>query len=318
MSGLRKRTIAAVLFTTLSTTAWSQFAQFGQPYPAPQAGANTAQSAGANTAATAGPSGYYGTVQQVPGQFLPNGQWVPNSQPTPIGGAYRFSQIFGAVAPNYLVSPTPWFSNYALRQQLALSNVQYQNLYNAYTDAYTRYNEAVAALPVGMAVAEREGRLQALEEAFNTDVNTAVESNVTDAQSLQRFNDLGRQYQNPTPSKTTAAQKHLALTDEQQRRLGLMAYQWNQMMAKLRERAANGPAVTDQELNELRREAQRQIESTLTPQQLPIWPQLAGPYYDFTWEGNNASKQESTKLAVPDLPASTPPNSSTDPFQPSN
>src|ERR1700752_1790752 len=105
-------TVTAVFLATFNAIAWSQFVPYGEVFPSPQAGANTAQSAGANTAATAGPSGYYGTVQQVPGQYLPNGQFVPNTQPTPLGGAYRFNQIFGAIAPNYIITPTPWFSNY--------------------------------------------------------------------------------------------------------------------------------------------------------------------------------------------------------------
>lgn len=309
---------SAIATASLCTTAWSQFVTYGQVFPSPQAGANTAQSAGANTSATAGPSGYYGTVQQVPGQYLPNGQFVPNSQPTPFGGAYRFNQIFGAIAPNYIITPTPWFSNFALRQQLALSNAQYDSLSQAYADAYTRYNEAVAALPVGMAIAEREGRLQALEEAFNTDVNAAAEANVTDPQALQRFNELKQQYQHPMPAKTTAAQRHLALTEEQHRRLGLMAYQWNQLMAKLRERAASDQAVTDAELNELRQQAQMQIESTLTPQQLAIWPQLVGPYYDFTWNGNKPSQTAPPNPSAQDLQLPVPPKPSSVPAQPSN
>ena len=200
MSRLLYLAVVAGLALAINRPAWSQFVPYGQFFPSPQAGANTAQSAGANTAATAGPSGYYGTVQQVPGQYLPNGQFVPNVQPTPLGSAYRFNQIFGAIAPNYLITPTPWFSNYALRQELAISNAQYENLSRAYADAYTRYNEAVAAIPVGMAIAEREGRLQVLEEAFNSDVNTAAEANVTDPQALQRFNELKLQHQNRAPS----------------------------------------------------------------------------------------------------------------------
>src|SRR5262245_45511657 len=266
MSRLLSMALVASLALTINSPAWSQVVQYYNPYysqfytpyynqyynpfPVPQAGANTAQTAGANTAAISGPTGFPGTVHSLPGQFLPNGQFVTTVQRPLIGGAVQFNQVFGAIAPNYSITPTPWFSNYALRQQLALSDLQYQNLYNAYTDAYTRYNEAVAAIPVGMALAEREGRLQALEETFNSDVNAAVESNVTDAQALQRFNDLKLQYQNRTPSGTTVAQQRLALTAEQERRLSLMAYQWNQLMAKLRDRAASGPPVSDKELND--------------------------------------------------------------------
>jgi hypothetical protein len=317
MSRLLFMAVVAGVALTINRPVWSQFVPYGQVFPSPQAGANTFQSAGANTAATAGPSGYYGTVQQVPGQYLPNGQFVPNVQPTPLGGAYRFSQIFGAIAPNYVISPTPWFSNYALRQQLELSNMQYENLSRAYADAYTRYNEAVAALPVGMAIAEREGRLQALEESFNTDVNAAAEANVTDPQALQRFNELKLKNQNRTPSSAPVAQGHMALTAEQQRRLGLMAYQWNQLMNQLRARAANGQTVTDNDLNELRQQAQLQIESTLTPYQLAIWPQLVGPFYDFTWEGNK-SIEAPDQPSAPDRQLPTPPRPSTVPPQPTN
>src|SRR5262245_23647829 len=106
MSRLLSIAVVVGLALTINRPTWSQFPMYGEFFPSPQAGANTARSAGANTAAIAGPSGYYGTVQQVPGQYLPNGQFVPIAQPTPLGGAYRFSQIFGAIAPNYLISPT--------------------------------------------------------------------------------------------------------------------------------------------------------------------------------------------------------------------
>lgn len=281
MSHMYIPTFAVVVSVFLTSIAWSQFFPYYQPFPSPQAGANTAETAGANTAATAGPTGFPGTVQRLPGQLLPNGQFVTTVQPPLNGGAVRFNQVFGAVAPSYLITPTPWFSNYALRQQLALGEIQYQNLYNAYADAYTRYNDAVAALPVGMALAEREGRLQALEETFNADVNAAVEANITDAQALQRFNDLKLKYQNRTSAGATAAQQRLALTPEQHRRLRLMAYQWSQLMENFRSRAVKDSPVSNAEYSDLRRQAQQQIEATLTAEQLPYWQQLVGPYYNF-------------------------------------
>ena len=126
---------------------------------------------------------------------------------------YNAGYGFNAFAPAYggvVVNPTPWFAIPTVRQQLRFNAIQYQQLYNGYVDAYTRDNEAVAAIPVGMAIAEREGRLQVLEEAFNSDVNTAAEANVTDPQALQGFNELKLQHQN-RPAQMPGFQPVLSL-----------------------------------------------------------------------------------------------------------
>jgi hypothetical protein len=291
MARTRTIAVAIILFSFFPTVAWSQY--YFQPYPfgyGMQAGANTAQTAGANTAWTAGPTPYLGTAG---GQYYPQPLF---GAPYGIGtGVGRFYQTFGSVAPSYVISSTPWFSNVTLRERLALNDLQYQNLYGAYVDAWTRYNQAVAQLPANMALAERAGQLQALEAAFNTEFNTAVEANITDAQALQQFNNLRVQYQDQPRANKNAAPMSLALTDEQKRRLRLMAYQWNQLMARLRERAAKDSSVTDAEFDALRRQAQLQIESTLTPAQLPFWPELVGPFYDFSGEWTTPQRSSEPK-----------------------
>ena len=88
-------------------------------------------------------------------------------------------------------------------------------------------------------------------------------------------------------------------------------------MNQLRVRAAAGQSVAENELNELRQQAQMQIESTLTPPQLSIWPQLVEPYYDFRWEGSK-SNQSTDQSSAPDLQSPTSPNSGTVAPQPSN
>ncbi len=289
--------LAAALTSNLNTTARSQFA------PSGQAGADTYNSAGANTYSTAGTAGQAGTAIPPQGQFFPSGQ--PAFTPPIAGGAatLRFNQTFGtttfgAYPTNVFISPTPWFSTPAVRQQLQLNAIQYHHLYSAYVDAYTRYNQAVAAIPASMAIAERAGQLQALQEVFNTEFNGTLDATVANPEIRQNFNTLSVQYQNRAPASLPAAQQALSLTPEQHRRLSLMAHQWNQLAAQLRERAAAAEdAVTADEVNNLNSEAQEQIETTLTPQQQIIWPQLVGQYYDLDAPAKPAEAQRSAPQA---------------------
>jgi hypothetical protein len=277
MSRFSTTILTLVLVGLLPSVAWSQFVQpypFGSGIPA---GANTSQTAGANTAATAGPTPYLGAAG---GQYYPQPNIGP---PTGVSATVgRFYQAFGSVAPSYVISATPWFSNVTLRERLALNDLQYQNLYGAYVDAWTRYNQAIAQLPANMELAERMGRVQALEEAFNAELNTAAEANIPEPEMRQQFNRLNLQFQHQGSTTTGAMPSRVGLTDEQRRRLRLMAFQWNQMMAQLRERVATDQSVGEAEFNDLRRQAFVQIESTLRPDQFPYWASLTAEYYDLS------------------------------------
>ncbi|MEX0586398.1 MAG: hypothetical protein WD176_07130 [Pirellulales bacterium] len=286
-------TLAAVFAATVTTTAWSQVAQSGP-------GADTFNSAGANTFSTAGTAGQLGAPVPQPAQIYPSGLPVLG-QPT-VGSAAtaRFNQTFGtttfgAYPTNVFISPTPWFSTPAVRQQLQLNAIQYHHLYSAYVDAYTRYNQAAAELPANLALAERAGQLQALQEVFSTDFNNTLDATVTNPEVRQNFNTLGMQYQNRSLASVPSAQAALSLTPEQHRRLSLMAYQWNQLAAQLRERAAADKPVASDEVSDLNSEAQKQIESTLSPEQRSVWPQLVGQYYDL--DAPAAAPQSSTPPA---------------------
>ena len=299
MSRLLTSFFAAVLGASITATGWAQFVQ---------AGADTFNSAGANTFGSSGVTGQPGTAfprQQVPySNYYGGGPAFNSPQP---GAAFttRFNTGFGTNAYNpayggVYVSATPWFAIPTVRQQLQLNAIQYQQLYDGYVDASTRYNDAVAAIPASMAIAERAGQLQALQEVFNSEFNTTLDATVTSPELRQNFNALSAQYQNLPATNAPAIQPTLSLTPEQHRRLSLMAFQWNQLAAKLRERVAANQEVAPEEVSKLNSEAEEQIATTLTPEQQSIWPQLVGQYYDL-----DAPKPQ-PKLPTPPAPTNTP------------
>ena len=239
------------------------------------------------------------------GQFTTGGQLITGNQFVPGGAATtRFNQVFGTntfgpVASSFTVSPTPWFSAAAIRQQLQLNAIEYHHLYSAYADAYSRYNQAVNELPANLLAAERSGRLQALQEVFNAEFDRSLEATLANPELRQQFNNLRAQYQT-APGNAPAVGPGLSLTAEQHRRLSLMAHQWNQLAARLRERAADDEEVAREEVDELNSEAEEQIESTLTPEQEAIWPQLVGQYYDLA--APKPKPQEPARAAAPEAP----------------
>jgi hypothetical protein len=254
------------------TAGVGRFSTSGQFFPGGQINGVNQFSDGQFTAGQAGATGHFTTG----GQLITGNQFPPGGAAT-----QRFNQVFGngtigAGSTAVFNTPTPWFNSGGARQQLGLSPNQYQNLYSAYVNANTRYNEAVAQLPASMVAAERAGRLQALQEVFGAEFNQALGTVFPSAQQLQKFNDLSSQLQNRAAGNQPANGRAVGLTPEQGRRLRLMANQWNQLAQQVRERDRS-----TQDLDKLNEEAQMQIESTLTPEQLPYWRELVSGYYEF-------------------------------------
>lgn len=310
--------LAAALLTTLCAPAWSQVAQTGTPAAN---GPGTTAVGTANQAAAAAQTGVPSTPARpgVPsspaspgfssGFVGPNtpaatgagfgaqsatssgynrtgaayGNAVAQRQTYTPGGAAaeRFNRVFGNFNTTMYVGPNPWFNDLAIQQQLQLNELQYNQLNQAYQQAWNRYDQAVTSLPANLALAERAAQLQELQNQFNGEFNGSVETALADPQLRERFTQMGVQFQKFNTSRPSQSRAGLGLdlTAEQGRRLRLMANQWVQQMENLRERAAKGQSVTDEDFRDLRAQARQQIAAVLTPTQQQIWQQLVATYY---------------------------------------
>jgi hypothetical protein len=304
---------AAVIATTITAAAWSQQAQTGQPATgaaaAGQAGAAgaagaatpagvpgqagtpnvTGQPAPPGAAAQPGTAGTSGAAQSaIPGQsgtsstFAPSGQrqgqFTPGGQPAQGGPVQNFNNR--SLATFGRVGRVPFFNDPAIRQQLQLSQGQFDQLNRAYADAFTAYNRGFENLNQNLVAQERLRQMQALEGQFNQQFGAALDSTLTDPRIRTRFNQLQSQFQGFGALNNPDFAQSLQLTAGQQQRLRLMANQWNQQMERLLRRNDNDPRLDD-EFQELQLQARQQIESVLNPQQMQVWPQLVGPFYDF-------------------------------------
>jgi len=279
-----------------------QFFPSGQPAMGPTAGVGQFTRSGQFIPGGQSASQFSGGQFNAAGQLNTGGQQITGNQFTTGGAATsRFNQVFGSrfggVATGVFTSPTPWFSSPGIRAQLQLDARQYQQLYNAYVDANTRYNQAAAQLPANLLAAERAGRIQALQERYIADFNRILDATLTRPELRRQFNQLSAQYESSAPASAQDTRQAPSLTPEQHRRLNLMASQWNRLADQLRGRAAAGESVPKEDIEELNREAQKQIESTLTPEQQANWPQLVGQYYDM--DGRASPSQSQTPSSPP-------------------
>jgi hypothetical protein len=92
------------------------------------------------------------------------------------------------------VSPTPFFSDPGVRQQLNLNPNQFSSLNQAYRVAFQRYQQAINNLNPNLTEAQRALALQQLQAQFNQDLSASVNSTLTNPQTMSRFNQLNRQF----------------------------------------------------------------------------------------------------------------------------
>lgn len=271
-----------IAFTRGISTAWSQQTHSGQGGAPTTAGGNqgtrtTANAAaggqfnaGASSAARSAMPGQSGTVSDFGPAAPQQGQFLPNGQPVigPTAGTGRFGasgQFFpdGQVAPrNQFTGGQASDSQFTGGQPTATGRLTTGgqlitgNQFTPGGAATTRFNQVFVNSP------------------------TPWFSSPSNRQQLglspNQYNNLYNAYIHANAGYNRA----VAQLPAQDRRLRLMAAQWNQLALKLRERSSSGETIAAEEIEELNRELRRHVESTLTLDQQVSWQELVGPYYD--------------------------------------
>jgi hypothetical protein len=309
MSRLFTFAVAAILALTINPSLWSQ-AGGG-------AGSGGTGSTGSATGTgTAGSSANTGTVGSSSATGTAGTGIGTGQNPTTSPGAQSNFNFGG-------ISPTPFFSDRGVRQQLNLNDNQFNALNRAYMNAYNRYNQSVTGLGTNntqnnattgrnnavtsrreqlqdfrsrindntnvgagtdTAVDQRTRQLQEFENRFNTDVRRSVDQTITDPRLRRRYEQLYRQYLGFNNFNDPTIRQQLDLTADQQRQLRQLTTDWRrQMMDWRRGLRADDPAAQQQWL-QFRNQYNDQLNALLTPQQRQNWLGMMGQPYEFPYE----------------------------------
>jgi hypothetical protein len=180
-------------------------------------------------------------------------------------------------------SQTPWFSNQSVRSHIGLNDQTFNQLNNAYGQAYSTYNTGVSQLGTNLTPEQRAQRIQDLQNTFNQRMNQVAQSSITDPTQLSRYNQLALQFQGFDAFNNAQVQQKLNLTDQQRQRLQQFAQQYNQQLNSLQQNAQTNPTAANQQFSQLRQQAMQNMNSVLTPQQQQNWQQMTGQPYNFQW-----------------------------------
>jgi hypothetical protein len=200
------------------------------------------------------------------------GQVVETQKVKPNGRVVTRDYIYNGI------NPTPWYSAPTVRQQLNLTDDQFNQLNSAYKTNWTTYNQGVTQIGDQ---ANNAARLNELNNNFHRDWNKATTTVFTQPADQQRFNQLSWQYQQYGAFNNPAVRQQLNLNDEQVQKFRTYDQQWNQQMAKWNTDYANNRQSVINAYNQNQKEFQTNVNTVLTPTQQEQWQTMIGKPYSF-------------------------------------
>lgn len=262
------------------------------------AGTNTAGTAGAT--GTAGASGTVGTAGAAgaTNRAAAAGTAGINTNGTPglgrgtVNGTGRTNGAAGLNNANARanmngqvdsISQTPFFSDPGVRQQLNLNDTQFNTLNRNYQNAVARFNEAVNRLSPGLTPEQRELQVQRLQQQFNQSLAGTTSSTLTNPQTLNRFNQLNRQFSGFNAFNDPTIRQQLNLSPDQLRQLRTVQNNFRQQLQQFRRGAGNDLNSVDQtQWNQVMGQYVSTLNNILTPEQQQMWQQLVGQPFTFS------------------------------------
>lgn len=283
--------IGVLATATIAANAWSQTSQPGRPGSAGGAGtsgsAGTAGRAGTSrpagtpgTAGTAGTAGRAGTIGAVGSTNASAGAATTTGRAN--FGANSLGRRAGFNGSTN-VGQTPLFADPGARQQLNMSNNQYNRLNSAYQDAYGRYNRSVSGLANDLPALQREQQMQQYVSQFYDDLNTAVDATITDPQHRARYDQLSVQYMGSSAFNDPAVQRAFDLLPQQLVQIRQLEAVWRQKLMQMeRGTGADANNMTPQQWSQMYSQHWDQLNAVLTPEQQQLWLRLTGQPYVFS------------------------------------
>lgn len=180
------------------------------------------------------------------------------------------------------LNQSPWFADQGVRQQLQMSDNQYQALNQGYGQAWTTYNQGISGLDSNLPDVQRMQRQQALYGNFQTDLSKATNGVFTDPTVNQRYNQLYLQYRGYGAFNDPTIQQELSLTPAQRQRFQQYDRDWNRNMNTWYRDYQTDAEAVQRRFNQSQAEYARTLNSTLTPDQQKTWSQMTGEPYKWT------------------------------------
>jgi len=181
------------------------------------------------------------------------------------------------------ISQTPFFTDPGVRQQLNLNDTQLRTLNRNYQDALARFNEAVNRLSPGLTPEQRALQVERLQLQFNQSLAGTTNSTLTNPQTLNRFNQLNRQFMGFNAFNDPTIRQQLNLTPDQLRQLRTVQNNFRQQLQQLRRGAGNDLSSVDQtQWNQIMQQYVSTLNNVLTPEQQQMWQQLVGQPFTFS------------------------------------
>jgi len=175
----------------------------------------------------------------------------------------------------------PWFANQGVRQQLNLTEQQFNQLNSAYGNAWKGYQQGYTGLDNKLSNDARWQKMMEFNQGFNKSFSPAINDVFTDAKQRERFNQLHLQYQGFSAFADPTVQSNLKLTPAQQQKLNQYGQQWYQQMGDIGQSYQTNPDVASKRFNEMWKQYGEQVNSVLTPEQQRTWSQMVGEPYTF-------------------------------------
>ena len=180
------------------------------------------------------------------------------------------------------ISQTPFFTDPGVRQQLNLNDTQFSTLNRNYQNALAHFNEAVNRLSPGL-TPEQRLQIERLQLQFNQSLAGTTNSTLTNPQTLNRFNQLNRQFTGFNAFNDPTIRQQLNLSPDQLRQLRMVQNNFRQQLQQFRRGAGNDLSSVDQtQWNQLMQQYVSTLNNVLTPEQQQMWQQLVGQPFTFS------------------------------------
>jgi hypothetical protein len=179
------------------------------------------------------------------------------------------------------ITPTPWFTNPQIGQQLKFNETQQSQLGKAYQQSWDSYQKGINGLDKTLTDAQRQQRMRELQQNFHKDFSQTHESILTDPEQRQRYNQLHWQYRGYSAFEDPQIAEKLRLTPEQRDKFGQYNQQWSKQMNEFGPSYYSNPQTAAQQWSKMQGQQNQNINSVLTPQQQQAWQQMTGQPYNF-------------------------------------
>jgi len=174
----------------------------------------------------------------------------------------------------------PWFGEPGVRQQLKLTDDQFNRLNQSYGNAYSSLQNSMSGLGT-LNERDRQARLQQNYGTFSRSLGTAYQDVLT-ADQQARFNQLWSQYRGYDALLDPTTSQKLNLTEQQIQDLRKYDAAYQQRMQQLWTLYGTNKDMALNAYKQLQPEFNQQLSRTLNPEQLRQWQQMNGDPYRFT------------------------------------